>query len=302
MKRRTWLGIATATAYLLLAGGCGGSLQLASSAPIASGRHGILLLKTESDARLQQVIVWRPGSAPQPVGPSSDLMLTPEWSPDGKSIVVADEKGGWDDPADHEIYVMRADGTKLRALTSTSSNWWRDDEPTWSPDSRQIAFVRETVAGPFDLEVVDVRTGRVHRLAAAGGAVGHPAWGKPGIAYVSDYGRIMLLNPSTGQTTFLAHLGATRLAWSSRDELAALEPTRIVVYSSTGHVLAELPVPASAKRGCGVTWSPDGKELLLGTSQRGAGLWTATPAAKVWRRLPVALGAGNLESCAVSWR
>ena len=60
----------------------------------------------------------------------------PSWSPDGPRLAFASARDG-----DYEIYVMNADGTDERALT-TSAGY--DMYPAWSPDGAWIAFERET--------------------------------------------------------------------------------------------------------------------------------------------------------------
>ncbi len=78
---------------------------------------------------------------------SGDLNLTggtgfsflPAWSPDGRQIAFYGIRG---EGNTYEIYVIDADGSNLRQLTSSSDspyerNNWR---PAWSPDGKQIAF------------------------------------------------------------------------------------------------------------------------------------------------------------------
>jgi Tol biopolymer transport system component len=59
--------------------------------------------------------------------------LTPVWSPDGR--MIAFER--YDDGC-HAIWVMRSDGADLRNLTKRHCGY--DQDPSWSPDSKRIAF------------------------------------------------------------------------------------------------------------------------------------------------------------------
>ena len=66
----------------------------------------------------------------------------PAWSPDGRWIAFTRShfapKDRRDLLGDHSLHVVRADGTQERRLTSGAD----DFEPSWSPDSTSIVFVR----------------------------------------------------------------------------------------------------------------------------------------------------------------
>ena len=92
----------------------------------------------------------------------------PDWSPRGDLVTFHGrvERGSY--------HILVADlatsGRKLRQLTSEGNN----EDPSWAPDGRHIAFVGERSWG-FGLFVVDVASGRL-RLLVAGRNVGLPAW------------------------------------------------------------------------------------------------------------------------------
>ena len=59
----------------------------------------------------------------------------PFWSPDGNLIVFTSERAGSAD-----LWVVNADGTNLRQLTSDPDADER--QPWWSPDGRRIVYSR----------------------------------------------------------------------------------------------------------------------------------------------------------------
>jgi TolB protein len=74
------------------------------------------------------------------------LDKTPAWSPDGKKIAFAraplkirviNETMGTYEPGEYDIYIIDADGSNLRRLTTEGGYY-----PTWSPDGKYIAFTR----------------------------------------------------------------------------------------------------------------------------------------------------------------
>nr|WP_246459589.1 PEGA domain-containing protein [Puniceicoccus vermicola] len=70
-------------------------------------------------------------------GASNDMY--PSWSPDGGEIVFASDRGAnlEKEPTRLDIWIMNADGSNVRQLTTNSS---RDDQPVFSPDGDAIYF------------------------------------------------------------------------------------------------------------------------------------------------------------------
>ncbi|MGI8478343.1 MAG: hypothetical protein ACR2M2_00535 [Gaiellaceae bacterium] len=88
--------------------------------------------------------------------------MSPAWSPDGTQIAFAAQIGTRDeDPRLTEIYVMSADGTDRRRLTTNEA---LDGSPAWSPDGTRIAFTRITEPGTASarsgIVVLDVESRR----------------------------------------------------------------------------------------------------------------------------------------------
>ena len=99
----------------------------------------------------------------------------PSWSPDGKRIAFMSNRDGhvhihgW---PTYEIYVMDADGGNQRNLTNHPD---RDYSPSWSPDSKHIAFasVRD---GNAEIYVMDADGGNQKNLTNNPHRDGGPAW------------------------------------------------------------------------------------------------------------------------------
>ena len=69
----------------------------------------------------------------------------PSYSPDGTQIAFRGDLDLAEPSGDEEIYVMNADGTNVRQLTSNGDF---DSAPAWSPDGTKIAF-EKAAAGTF---------------------------------------------------------------------------------------------------------------------------------------------------------
>ena len=87
-------------------------------------------------------------------GTDSSGSTSPAWSPDGDHIAfVSSGEGVVEDQRLLEIYVMRADGSESRRLTTDRVP---DGTPAWSPDGRRIAFAHLSEVGSGDVDVVIV--------------------------------------------------------------------------------------------------------------------------------------------------
>lgn len=89
--------------------------------------------------------------------PANDF--SPEWSPDGRTIVFRTNRDG-----NHEIYAMDWDGGNVRNLTHDPGE---QRSPAFSPDGRTIAYSSAGDDG-FDIWLMDVDGGNPRRLAGPG--------------------------------------------------------------------------------------------------------------------------------------
>ena len=134
--------------------------------------YGICLVRTDgSDARHV----------------TSKLLTTePAWAPDGRTIAFTrhEEVGEYTSFTQDDIVVADADGGDVRQITTDrpgQSSW----HPTWSPDGREVAFLRSR-SGPSsapwrlgDLYVQSVDHDAARRLTSRR-LVADPAWSPDG--------------------------------------------------------------------------------------------------------------------------
>jgi TolB protein len=104
---------------------------------IAFARLGADLLGTDA----QLFLAAADGADVRPLGIQG---VQPAWSPDGRQLAFISYTdrngqtcGGNDCSWNGELYVVNADGSGLRRLTTSKAD---DAHPSWSPDGRSIAF------------------------------------------------------------------------------------------------------------------------------------------------------------------
>jgi TolB protein len=149
------------------------------------------------------------------------------WSPDGKRLLFwKHSKVGWD------IWVTDPDGKNQRNLTQTRSGGCRS--PSWSPDGRSIAFMRDDPPG---LYVMDADGKNQRRLSEKGHRDEIPAWSPDGkrIAFTN------LRDDRKGKVALDIHV----VDLNGRNEVRSVEG------------------------GSDPAWSPDGKKILFLGRRRG---------------------------------
>jgi Tol biopolymer transport system component len=166
------------------------------------------------------------GSGQRNVAREWGLDGLPVWSPDGRKIAFMRAWGN-----DGDIFVMNADGSGLRRLTRNDGPGWAW-LPMWSPNSRQIAFSR--VVPPPKPHRKGWKS-EVWIMNADGSAQRRLAPGFPG-AWSPD-GR--------------------KIAFS----ILTADKFDTFVMNADGSGQRRLKCCATDIRG--VTWSPDGQEILV---------------------------------------
>lgn len=197
----------------------------------------------------------------------------PQISPDGSTVaftrVVVNEKT--DDYETSLWLVPTAGSTAPRPLTQGP----RDSAPRWSPDGRQLAFVRSTDrdgrSQPAQIHLLPFDGGEARAITDLPRGAGAPAWSPDGtrIAFSSvtkdaDFKPANGAKPSDVRVITEAVYRANGGGWNQPDR-----PSHIWVTTVTPGPDIAKPLQLTSGRyaGNGHTWAPDGSRLYFTSNQ-----------------------------------
>jgi Tol biopolymer transport system component len=257
---------AGAVGCVLLLTGCGGSGSPADEIVFVSSRDGdYAIFGMNADGSSQGRLTDERGDPSTEGG--VQFQTDPAWSPDGTKIAFASAREG-----SFDIYVMNADGTGTKRLTSSDAN---DQGPTWSPDGSRIAFARSSDGG--HVWVMNADGTDVHRLTDDHlTAEGEPAWSPDGgwIAYThrasgQDVREIWVVHPDGSDRRSVTKLKARSYApaWAPDSKRLAFsadsDGVRYDIYT-IGIDGKDLRRPVrSLEDSFEPAWSADGSDLAF---------------------------------------
>jgi TolB protein len=115
------------------------------------------------------------------VGRGPGSATNPAWSPDGKLIAYDYRKPGF---SIRELYVMRADGSGIRQVTSLRQV---SALPAWSPDGKRLAFQSNARLGHFEIYTIGVDGKGLSQITRSIVDAIQPAWSPDGrIGFARD--------------------------------------------------------------------------------------------------------------------
>jgi TolB protein len=260
---------------LALVAGVVPALLVAAAGPASAGfpgRPGKIAFVSDASGSDDIVVMNPDGSGRENLttGPEDDT--EPAWSPDGRRLAFV---------RDETIYVVRADGSGVRRLTTGAS-------PAWAPDGERLVLAKRTGRGA-DLYVIRSDGSRLRRLTRTAAAESEPEWSPDGrsIAFVRAAragSHIYVMRPDGGRarrvtTGAVEELSPTwspdsrRLAFIRDDE--TLGTSRVFITSVQGGrprpLVRELELDPEATLEGSPFWSPDGKRIVF---VRGARLYS----------------------------
>jgi Tol biopolymer transport system component len=220
-------------------------------------------------------VVRIPVRSPRPVGPWGGISV----SPDGRKILFQGYFSSASARLVAHIFTLPAEGGQLADLLTGNELYVL--YPCWSPDGKQIAFLRQDRAEEgrvYNIYTIPAEGGSPRTLTSRSDSVDEAeiAWSPDGkyLAYRSRDGKLRLLPLDGGPSQVLveglkAYWWASGLAWSpDGKELAYTTKDRIWRVNVQSRKSEEVQTSLDAIH-MQMTWSPDGKTIAFSAVQGG---------------------------------
>jgi TolB protein len=156
-------------------------------------------------------------------------VFAPAISPSGRQIAFVRATGRFSGDDRQGIYTMRTDGSHQRRVTLPRTGTAQDESPQWSPDGRQIVFVRENITakpvGKLAIFVVRADGSGERRITPWNMDAGYgPDW--------SPDGSRILFRGNSNQDFLDSNLYTIHPDGSDLKQITHVEPTTRVYSSS----------------------------------------------------------------------
>jgi Tol biopolymer transport system component len=142
-------------------------------------------------ANAEVYVIDAGGSSPRLLSAGLAWAGDPVWSPDGNELLLVGSERDLASPG--QVFSVRADGSGLRALTTSAGGW----SPSWSPDGRLIAFVSARDGNSEIYTLNRGGTGLTNITRHPGGDFTTPVGSAP-VAWSPDGKRIAFLSDREG--------------------------------------------------------------------------------------------------------
>jgi Tol biopolymer transport system component len=175
-----------------------------------------------------------------------------------------------------EIYVMNADGSGVRNLTTNPAD---DRDPAWSPDGGQIAF-HSMRDGNGEIYVMNADGSNPRNLTNNPASDFHPAWSPDGrqIAFYSDRsgdGEVWVMNADGSSPRNLTNSPGSDggAAWSPDGRQIVFNSDRsgnseIYIMNADGSDPRQLT--NDPNNDAWAAWSPDGRQITFASTRTGS--------------------------------
>jgi TolB protein len=213
-------------------------------------------------------------------------MISPSWSPDGTQLAVEAIRNVVEHPGDDHIVTYDSDLYVFDAQGPVESHWsaltsdGRSRSPSWSPDGKQIAFIRgSSETGGTHVYLIEVDGGGLTRVTPSPGPYDTPRWSPDGSRLAFADGSIGNGDIFTIRADGTGLTNVTRSpevdytpAWSPDGTRLAFISRRngdwggLFVIASDGGDLRRLTDLGYA---FAPVWSPDGRYIAFGSG----GIW-----------------------------
>ncbi len=197
-----------------------------------------------------------------------------------------------DRDANQELYLIAADGTNVRRLTTHDAN---DRAPSWSPDGTRLAF-QSNRNGRSDIFVLDLTTGSVQPLTTGPDDSITPAWSPDGaqIAFASNRGGVYNVHLMDTNGTILQQVtqdGGANPAWTpDGTQITYTTPSQLspqlYIVNADGSNLRALSDVLPEGNASSVSFAPDGSQMAFT-------LLTFTRVGREWNNLYTANADGS---------